>query len=242
MRDTTSFRDTREKDVSYPPVGLVLLAAGASTRLGSPKQLLNYKERSLLRSAAVSAVGSVCRSVVVVLGACATRLIDEVSDLSVNIAINPQWEQGMCSSIRIGIETLAEQAAMSELARLRSSAGTSSGLEIKAAVIMLCDQPFVTTEVIDSLVAAYRGTGRPIIASAYDGTLGVPALFSRTLFAELTSLKKAEGAKKVIKDHSDDVFRVPFAQGAIDIDTPMDYTRLLMAEDSRRRSGPRHAG
>jgi molybdenum cofactor cytidylyltransferase len=69
-------------------------------------------------------------------------------------------------------------------------------------------------------------TGKPIIASEYSGTLGVPALFNRTLFSELMALKSTEGAKKLIKKHIHEVFSVPFPEGAIDIDTPKDYERL----------------
>ncbi|MGA9767959.1 MAG: nucleotidyltransferase family protein [Blastocatellia bacterium] len=200
---------TKVEKNSCLPVGLVILAAGASTRLGRPKQLLMVDECSLLRRAIESALASVCQPIAVVLGAFATRLIEELIDLPAYVVINPHWEKGMSSSIRIGIDAL------------------EAGLKIEAAIIMLCDQPFVTAEIIDDLVAAYRATGRQIVASEYGGTLGAPALFGRPLFADLKMLEEAEGAKKVINEHASQVLRIPFAQGAIDIDTPMDYARFL---------------
>jgi molybdenum cofactor cytidylyltransferase len=224
MKDSASLGgETRQQTSSGPPVGIVILAAGASTRLGRPKQLLIYQERSLLRRAAESALDSVCQPVTVVLGAFAEQFSNEVCDLPVQIAINPQWQKGMSTSIRIGIEAL--------------EANPSSGRPMEAVVMMLCDQPFVTPQIIDELVAAYRATGWPIIASEYGGTLGVPALFSRKIFADLRALKEAEGAKKVIQNHADAVFRMPFARGAIDIDTPMDYAQLHTLTPGTRLEG-----
>ncbi len=201
-------------------VGLVILAAGASTRLGRPKQLLPYRGRTLLRHAAQVALDSVCRPVVVVLGAWAEQLEPEVRGLPVHVAHNPHWEDGMGASLRAG---------------LRALEATISGVE--AAVVLLCDQPFVSARTIDALVEARHATGRPIIASEYGGALGVPCLFDRALFGELAALQGAEGAKRVIKGHEDDVVGIPFPAGAIDIDTPADYEQLR-AGDSGAGDNP----
>lgn len=193
--------------------GIVILAAGGSSRLGAPKQLLNFGGRSLLRRAADSALASVCRPVVVVLGAEADRLAGEVGGLSVQTVVNPRWESGIGSSIRAGIETLE-----------------SDGVD--AAVIVLCDQPLVTGPVIDAIVAAYNATGRSMVVSEYAGTIGVPALFSRTHFTELVTLADDEGAKALINKHLADVYRVPFENGALDIDTPKDWAHLRAIVES----------
>jgi molybdenum cofactor cytidylyltransferase len=191
------------------PVGLVILAAGGSTRLGQPKQLVAYRGRSLLRHAAEVATGTLCRPIVVVLGAHAAEIEAEVRDLPVRVTENPHWTRGLATSLRRGVEIL--EAAEEE---------------IGAVVIMLCDQPLVSVPAIDGLVQAYRSGGKPIIASAYDGILGVPALFDRRLFPELLALEGEEGARRIIARHPRDVHGIPFPGGTLDIDTPQDCEQL----------------
>ena len=116
----------------------------------------------------------------------------------------------MASSVRTGIERLVSLDA-----------------DITAAVLLLCDQPHVTSDVISSLLAAHRATKTPVIASAYDGSFGVPALFSRTLFAELMQLQGKSGAKEIIKRHASETHFLPFPEGSVDVDTPHDLARLL---------------
>jgi len=191
------------------PVGLVILAAGGSSRLGRPKQLLEYRGRSLLRHVAEVAVGSICRPIVVVLGAQASQLEAELRALPVHVAENQQWAQGMATSLRRGLETLE-----------------SLDGGIGAAVILLCDQPLVSVQTIDALVDAWRTAGKRIIASEYAGGVGVPALFDRSLLPEILALDGEEGARRVIARHADEVHLVPFPGGATDIDTPQDCERL----------------
>ncbi|HEY9608778.1 nucleotidyltransferase family protein [Allocoleopsis sp.] len=190
-------------------VGLIVLAAGASTRMGTPKQLLTYRGCSLIRHITEVAISSVCQPIVVVLGANSERIQPEVSQLPVHIVENQQWEVGMSSSIRVGLQALL---AMNP--------------SLEAVAIALCDQPFVSSQTLDRIIEAYRVTGQPIIASEYAGTLGVPALFSHTLFSDLIALKSTEGAKKLIKKHIQQVLTVPFPEGEVDIDTPNDYEQF----------------
>src|SRR6266403_1719996 len=198
--------------------GLVILAAGASTRMGRPKQLLLYRGQTLIRWVVESALASVCRPIVVVIGAHAELLKKELLHLPVLVADNGEWQKGMSSSIRIGIETLI-----------------TCGEEMEGAVIMLCDQPFVTAGVVNALVEARRKTGKMIVASAYGEARGVPAFFSRQFFPEITALKANDGARQVIANHPDDVATISFAEGAIDVDTPRDY-ELLETVKTRRRT------
>ena len=191
-------------------IGIVILAAGASTRMGTPKQLLPYQGRNFIQHTVEIAVASICHPIIVVLGAYAEQIRQEVSHFPVQVVENLQWNEGMSSSIKVGINALN---AFDE--------------NIEAVVLLLCDQPFLSAEIINQLVDTYRSTNKPIIASKYAETLGVPALFNRRFFTELTTLKQAEGAKKVMMKYSDEVFSISFPEGAIDVDTPQGYEQLI---------------
>jgi molybdenum cofactor cytidylyltransferase len=193
----------------FAGIGAVILAAGASTRMGRPKQLLQFCGQTLVRRGASVAVEAGCRPVVVVTGAHAVATRDALSGLDVQEAENQQWPSGISSSIRVGVEAV-----------VRASPQTA------AIILMLCDQPFVTQELIARIVAAHRETGRSIIASRYGGSYGVPALFGKKYFAQLTALEDALGAKRLIQKQIADVQLVDFPQGEIDIDTPDDLSRL----------------
>jgi len=190
-------------------VGAVILAAGSSSRMGRPKQTLQFQGTSLLKRATLAALDAMCRPVVVVTGASAELSRRELDQLDVGEAFNPDWETGMASSVRAGIETLI-----------------SIDADVSAAVLLLCDQPHVTSAVISNLIAAHYATGKHVIASAYGESFGVPALFSSTLFTELTQLAGSSGAKEIIKRHASDTHFLPFPEGEVDVDTPDDFTRL----------------
>jgi molybdenum cofactor cytidylyltransferase len=190
-------------------IALVILAAGASRRMGVPKQLLRYRGRTLLRHAVEAALGSTCRPVVSVFGANAEAIQPEVEGLGVQVVHNPRWAEGLGSSIRAGIEALVSAADPPE-----------------AVVLSLCDQPLVCSDDIEALVTAYRSTKRPIVASQYAGTLGVPALFAQPVLAELLSLAGDAGAKQVIQRNLPSVWQVPCPNAAFDFDTLEDYDRI----------------
>ena len=190
-------------------VGAVILAAGASTRMSIPKQLLQFRGQAFLRRAASVALEARCRPVVVVTGANAAACRESLRGLAVLEAENQQWESGMSSSVRVGVEALV-----------------TPNPRIAAVVLMLCDQPFVTRDVIVGLVKAHYETGCSIVASRFGGSYGVPALFGKAHFSELTTLKGAAGAKQVIQKHLQKVQLLPFPEGEIDVDTPGDFTRL----------------
>lgn len=189
-----------------PSAATLILAAGASSRLGQPKQLIPFRGRSLLRHAAETALGSLGRPVVVVLGALAGRLELELAGLPVVVVNNPQWEEGMASSIRAGLAAVAPES--------------------EAAIIMLCDQPLLSARFLDQLVSAHQTTGRGIVAAAYGGSAGVPALFSRSYFAELATLSGSRGAKHLIASHDEDTAQIPFPDASLDIDRPEDLAQL----------------
>jgi molybdenum cofactor cytidylyltransferase len=184
-------------------VGLILLAAGASTRMGTDKQLLPYRGRSLVRYMAEVALASKCQPIAIVLGAHGDRINPEIATLPLQIVENDRWSLGMGTSIGAGVQAAAQS--------------------LDAVIVMLCDQPLVTSWHLNQLIAAYKATHYPVIASAYSSTLGVPALFDRSLFPDLLSLTGNVGAKHLIGQYGDRVYPVPFPEGAIDLDTPEDY-------------------
>lgn len=183
-------------------------------RMGRPKQLLTYDGHTFLRKAAEVAAASVCRPLLVVLGAYADQLHSEIDDLPTQQVVNTRWAEGMGSSIRAGLEALdlCDQKSVTD-----------------SVVLMLCDQPFVTAAVINNLVTTFRSNSKGIVASEYGGIVGVPALFAREYFAALVSLSGTAGAKQIIAAHTSDVVSVPFPQGIRDIDTPEEYLQLQRA-------------
>jgi len=184
--------------------GVIVLAAGGSSRMGSPKQLLQYRGETLIRRAAQAAIASTCNRVTVVIGSNAPQMTRELEDLPVSVVENQIWQTGMSSSIRAGLDDLRQH-------------------DLDGILIMLCDQPFVTAGILNDLITTHRQTGKPIVASSYDTIQGVPAFFSRELLPELTALSADEGARRIIAKHPDLVATINFPQGAIDIDTPHDH-------------------
>lgn len=203
--------------MSEPNIGVIVLAAGASSRMGEPKQLLRYGGETLLGRALRAALETRCRPVVLVLGAWAETLRAEVEGRGAIVVVNEAWAEGMGSSIRAGLGALR----------------TATSEAIEAAVVLLCDQPFVTSDIVVRLVETYRTQRTLLVASAYEAggerTLGAPALFSRALFPELMALNGAEGAKRIIQRHAAEAVCVETQAAAFDVDTPDDYRAL--AED-----------
>jgi len=191
-------------------VGLILLAAGGSSRMGRPKQLLAYQGRTLLRRAAETAVASACAPIIVVVGARDEHISRELQGLpGVNIEPNPDWNRGMGTSIRAGLRRVLRESP-----------------EVSGIVIMLCDQPHVGAIHIRQLVELHRETARSVIASEYAGTLGPPAFFSRARFADLQRIDDASGAKGIITAAESDRAVLSIPDAGIDIDTPEDFRRL----------------
>jgi molybdenum cofactor cytidylyltransferase len=187
--------------------GAVILAAGASTRMGRPKQLLLLDGRPLLVRAVEAALASPAWPVVVVLGANADQIRPVLARLPVLIAENPEWSEGMAASIRAGVSTLRQ---------------FSRGLD--AALLALCDQPAFSADVIAQLVAAQRATGRSIVAARYAGRNGAPALFHREHFPVLASLTGEEGARSLLTAPA--VAGVELPRLVQDLDTPADYAAI----------------
>jgi molybdenum cofactor cytidylyltransferase len=197
-------------------IGLVILAAGESKRMGTPKQLLTFEGKTLIRNSALAALASLASVSVAILGANQEKILPEIAHLTSNdrflkVVFNPHWEEGMASSVRLGIETLAKEKS-----------------RLEAVIFMLCDQPFVKTELINELITTFRQTKSQVVACTYQsGVTGVPALFSKEVFPALLALKGDTGARKVINQFTDKMTTILFPQGDIDLDTPEAYQNLI---------------
>jgi molybdenum cofactor cytidylyltransferase len=188
---------------------VIILAAGSSSRLGQSKQLVKMNGVPLLLKTTMAALEAMYSHVLVVLGANADEHKKIIAHLPVEIITNTQWEKGMGSSLKIGLQHI---------------------LKFKpkplAIAVLVCDQPLLTSSHLTALREAYRKTGKPIIASRYNDTLGVPALFDQSLFPELLEIKDVQGAKTVIENHPGTVESIPWTEGSLDIDTPEDLKLL----------------
>jgi molybdenum cofactor cytidylyltransferase len=195
-----------------PEFAVIVLAAGESSRMGSPKQLLEFRGKPLIRHAVETALASGCTAVVVVLGAHAAVVRAALDGVAAGSKImcfvgNPRWAEGMGSSIQAG---LAEAVA----------------LGVEGVVLALADQPMVTPEMLDWLVGEHTRTGLPIVASRYSGTVGVPVYFAKERFAALQALAPDQGCKGVILKGGESSFLVDCPAAAVDVDTPGDYAAV----------------
>lgn len=187
----------------------IILAAGQSSRLGKPKQLLQYQGKSLLQQAIDAAKCAAVQSVIVVLGSGFDLMVNHIDCTGLDIIKNENWHTGIASSIGCGINALQKDGGLTD-----------------AAILMVCDQPFVSASLLDNLLAVQKTTGQPIVVSKYADTMGTPALFHQSFFPQLLELTGDSGARKIIHLNLDSVAAVPFPQGTIDMDTLGDYKAL----------------
>lgn len=202
-------------------IGIVVLAAGESARMGQPKQLLVYNGKTLLRHAVETALTfqssqssqptqiAQALPVVVVLGAHSKLIGPELEGLPVCIVENLDWRGGMGYSLRAGLRALL-----------------AAEPQVAAALFLLCDQPHITPPLLQLLEYTWR-QGAVGAASQYETRRGVPAIFDAQLFPELLALQGAEGARQLLAKYADVVVAIPFPQGAIDVDNPADYAALI---------------
>ena len=189
-----------------PALHAVVLAAGGSSRFGSPKQLIRVQGHALLTRAVANAVEVAGRAVTVVLGAYAAELTPLLRHSSATVLINREWQEGIASSIRTAVARLP--------------AGCDGVL------LTLADQAAVTVDDLARLIAAWRSDSQRIAAARYDATLGVPAIFPRSDFPALAALRGDRGARDLLHRHADRTIAVALANASIDIDTPEDLLRL----------------
>ncbi len=192
--------------------GLVILAAGGSARLGSPKQLLQYQQQSLLKNIVVKALKVKDALVLVVIGAEKDSMLTELNSCAVHIVINEDWAIGMSTSINIG---LAKIIALNPL--------------VEACIFVVCDQPYISLNLFKEMITTYEQSNKGIVACVYNEVVGTPVLFNNKYFDDFKSLKNDEGAKKILPKYTNDLELIPFINGEIDIDTKEDYKKLIDA-------------
>ena len=182
-----------------------ILAAGTSSRLGQPKQLLRFEGQTLIRRAAQTVLAANCARVLVVvgLGHDAAAITDELRDVPVEIVVNAQWAEGMASSVRCAVENAGEAEAL---------------------LLTPCDLPLLSSAHLRALADKFERQSAPIVASRYNETLGAPMIIARALWPELLQLRGDIGARRVIMRH--DASFIEWPDGARDVDTPEDWANL----------------
>ncbi len=188
---------------------LIILAAGSSSRLGQSKQLVEIDGVPFLVKSTLAALDAHYVNVVVVLGANAEIHKKTIAHLPVEIITHEEWEKGMGSSLKAGLK---------HVVKFRP--------ETSAVLVMVCDQPLLTSAHLAALRDVYKNTSSQIVASRYGNTIGVPAIFDRILFSEILKIKDAQGAKTIIESHTEFVNTIDWEAGHLDIDTPDDLKLL----------------
>lgn len=186
---------------------IILLAAGSASRFGSAKQLATLNDETFIKHAINEAI-KVTDKIVVVLGANYEVINEHIKDIPVTVAINKNWEEGMSTSIQEGMKVVLQQEPLAD-----------------AIVIAVCDQPFLTSSIMNLLLNKYETGSKPIVASTYNNTMGTPVVFDRIFFAALMELQGHAGAKKIISQNVNMVDTVPFPFGEVDIDTREDLEK-----------------
>ena len=201
-------------------IAAIILAAGASRRMGQPKQLLSYRGQTLLSYVIQCVLASSCSPVIVVLGANSDKVESVIEKIPVNIVKNPEWNQGMSSSIRYGVQYIREHCL-----------NVDGSLNVDGMIFFACDQPCISIGVIEQLIHRYAESKKTIIASRYGETIGIPVLFAHGFCTELEQLKGDVGAKSIIQKYHEQVATVEFAKGKIDLDTFAEYQKFTSEED-----------
>jgi molybdenum cofactor cytidylyltransferase len=193
-------------------VGIILLAAGSSSRMGHNKMMYVHKGKTLLEFAIQAATISQASDIVVVTGANREKNESIIKMSGLDVKYNKQWEAGIGSSIKCGLNYLIKKEKA-----------------LDAVIVSVCDQPYLSSEIFDNLIRTYYTSGKKIVASAYADILGVPVLYDKSFFKQLQHIPDEKGARKHLFSKTDPnlIGSVPFPQGEIDIDTLEDLKKIM---------------
>lgn len=192
-------------------IGIIILAAGNSSRLGYSKQLVELNGENLLNKVISTAIKTNIKDIAVVLGANYQSHFEAIKHSNISIIENKDWAKGIGNSIKLGFFHLL----------------STSQFPLDRVLILLCDQVLLNTEYLQTIIKTSRQFPKSIIASKYIDTIGVPALFPKSHFADLLNLADHEGAKKILQQHEKKCITLEFKDGAIDLDTHDDYIKIL---------------
>lgn len=215
---------------TYHHTAAIILAAGTSSRMGASrhKLLLPLHGRPVLAHVLDAVQASQARPVVLILGhqpeQVRQHIAAYISQPDLHIVENPDYLQGMSTSLRLGVQTL-----------LSFGYTKSTGESIDSALVVLGDQPLITAQHIDTLIATYRTTGKRIIAPTYEGKRGNPILFDSSLFPELLEVTGDEGGRSVLERHREEIATVEMGNplANIDVDTWDAYQRVIEVWDQK---------
>jgi len=201
------------EEMDHGQVAAIVLAAGGSSRMGQPKQLLPFRGQPMVRWAVDAVCSAGLAQVVVVVGAHAQAVVGALAGLPVELVLNPAWPEGMSTSLRAGLNAVRS--------------------EIQAVLIVLADQPTLTPDLVGALLARYWTSGAPIVAPFYGGRHGNPVLFDRALFPELAAVEGDRGGRLLLSKYHEQVAQVEVEDAAllVDVDTYRDYERIKEPDD-----------
>lgn len=194
-------------------IGLVLLAAGASKRLGQPKQLVSFHDKTLLQHTIDCGESLALKLKVLVIGANVDQILSESDFKSFEVCMNENWEEGMATSLNLGLQKLLDLQP-----------------NLSGVMVLVSDQPFISAKLLNEMIQSFS-TESSIVVCKYQEVIGVPALIGSNYFEEIQALKGDQGARRIIKKYPDLVKTINFDQGNFDIDTPEDLRRLNELED-----------
>jgi len=192
-------------------IAALVLAAGESNRLGIPKQLIKWKDQTLIEYIINLIKGTSLSPILVVLGAHREKILNVIRNTGISIIINNKWQEGKASSIRIGINTLTK--------------------DVDAVIIFVIDQPYLNKEIIDSIIDIYMQKKSLIIAPQINGIFINPVLFDRVIFEELKLLKNNEGGSTLFNKFLVEVLPLLDERILIDVDRLEDLTKLMEQGD-----------
>lgn len=191
-------------------IAIVVLAAGASKRMGSPKQLLKWGDGTLIGNAIETVSKLASNELIVVLGAHYELIKNVIQTSPVTILNNENWEKGLGSTIAFAVEYLQ-----------------NSKSNIDGVLITLCDQPLITADFLNLFISKFQSGKNQILATSYgNGKQGVPVLFDKVYFNDLEKLNSDEGAKEILKKYSSHVEALTPQMDNKDLDTSEEYTAL----------------
>ncbi len=186
----------------------IILAAGESSRFGSPKQLADWQENNLLQHTINITESFFDKNIIVVLGANAELIQSRLDKSDVTIETNNDWQSGISSSIQAGIKALPD--------------------DTEAVMILLCDQPLLEKSSLKKLISLWQQQRNSIVASEYQDTVGVPAIFPAAFFSQLEALQGDKGAKQLLISMKKRLLTVSVPEASMDIDTQNDFNNLKM--------------